>query len=352
MARGGTGGGGHSSGGHSGGSHSSSGHRASSGGSRGSGVRGGLSSRSSSPPRPSYSPPPIRRAPPPPPRRGHGYGPHPPRRRRHSSSTSTSPVVSAIITVFVIILIIIAFVQVVGGFGGSYSTEKHQGLGKTSITPLASYRTDCVVDEDNWFVDPYRVGQQLEPFYKKTGIQPWVVIKSPEPGLITDSQKQQWADNYYRANIPHEGTLLYVYFAETNPDVAGYSTLTGGASTRSFFDTAAMDAFWDVYDSYYYNPKVTEEQLIVNTFLGAAEICLSTKTVTISTSTGVMGIMSKVIPFIIIGGIVLVALIVVYRIMKARHARAAAEAAETERILNTPLEQLGSKDDSLADKYL
>ena len=64
-----------------------------------------------------------------------------------------------------------------------------------------------------------------------------------------------------------------------------------------------------------------------------------------------MGIVSKTLPILAVGVVIVIALVVIMQIMKAKHARAAAAAAETERILNTPLEQLGSETDDLVNKY-
>ena len=232
----------------------------------------------------------------------------------------------------------------------SSSVTTHQGLNKTKITPLAEYRTDCVLDEENWFADPYLVGQQLKGFYNKTGIQPYVAIFSSGTVSGGDSAKENYADEYYKANIDNEGALLYCYFADSNPNAEGYSVLIGGSATKAFFDSAATNAFWDIYDSYYFNSSITEEQLIVNTFNDTAEICLSNKTVTNTSESGAARTAKGVLTAVIVIGCVVLAIMIAVKIVKMRNARKAAEAAETERILNTPLEKLGENSD-LVDKY-
>lgn len=382
MGRGGAGsGGGHSSGGHSSPSRSSSGHRPSSSSSRGSGSRGGISSSrpsggSSRPsgfgsPPPGFGSggsmgggfgggrPPSHRPPPPPPHR-----PPPPRYNRSyhrttyysggstTSTVSTMRAIFSLITIVFVLLFLVTMIRSCSAMsGGNYSVTKHQGLGKTKMTPLAAFQTDCVVDEDNWFADPYQVGKDLKKFYDSTGIQPYVLIKSPDSSLTSDSAKESFADAWYSENIEHEGALLYVYFAETDPDIVGYSTLTGGSATKAFFDSVAMDTFWDIYDSYYFNSSITEEQLIVNTFNDTATICLSDKTITNTQSSGLAAVFSKAVPLLIIAVIVIVIGIVVTNLVKTKHKRAAEAAAETERILNTPIEQLGDNSDDLLNKY-
>ena len=355
MGRGGVGGGGRShSSSHRSSSHSSSGHRSSSSSSR---SRGGTSSSSHSYSRSSSyhssSRPPS-----------YGYHSHPhytgggryygPSYRQTTGSSG-----ARVATVIIVFIMLLAAMQVVSVFseisqdlyGGNYTVTTHQGLGKTKMSPLAEFRTDCVIDEDGWFNDPYNVGRQLKTFYDTTGLQPYVLIKAPDSRLTTDSMKEQYADEWYYDNIDHEGALLYVYFAETNPDIEGYSVLIGGSSTKAFFDSAATQAFWDIYDSYYYNISITEEQLIVKTFTETAKICVSDKTITNTSKSGLAAIISNIVGWIIGITVAVVVFSIIVVIIKNKRAKDAAEAAETARILETPIEQLGSKHDSLVQKY-
>lgn len=352
MGRGGAGrGGGHFSGGHRS-SHSVSGHRSGSGMSRGSGSRGGISSSPSHkgssgnfvrgpsipPPRPPRSSMHIH----------NHYGSYGYHGNTYRSSPSTFIVA---LTFLVICVILIIIVNTAGRVlsGSNYSVTTHQGLGKEKIQPVAEFMTDCVVDEDNWFADPYQVGRDLKSFYDLTGIQPYVYIKAPDSSLSSDSAKEAYADEWYYDNIDHEGALLYVYFAETDPDIAGYAVLIGGSATKAFFDSNATNAFWDIYDSYYFNTSITEEQLIVNTFNDTATICLSDKTITNTQATGVFAGIKKIMPIVALIFTVATVVIVVVNIVKFRRRIEAEKAAETERILNTPLEEL--EKDALLDKY-
>ena len=56
-----------------------------------------------------------------------------------------------------------------------------------------------------------------------------------------------------------------------------------------------------------------------------------------------------ILKYVVIGIVILVAAFMVIKIMRIRRRHAAEAAAETERILSTPLDMSGS--DSLADKY-
>lgn len=260
-------------------------------------------------------------------------------------------IVKVIIILVVIICLVVSFQSCSASMDG-FSVTKHQGLGKTAITPLAEFRADCVVDEDNWFADPYQVGKDLKTFYDQTGIQPYVLIHAPDSSLISDAMKESYADAWYSEHIEHEGALLYVYFAERNPDIEGYAVLIGGSATKAFFDSAATDAFWDTYDSYYFNTSISEEDLIVKTFEDTAEICLSSTTTTVTKESGLSAALNKLVIGLIVVVVIIIVVAVVLKLVKMKHERAAAQAAETERILNTPLEKLGDREtDDLLNKY-
>jgi hypothetical protein len=58
----------------------------------------------------------------------------------------------------------------------------------------------------------------LKAFYDETGVQPFIYLKGYDSSLSTDSQKTEFAEDWYEENIDDEGTFLFVYFAEPNQD--------------------------------------------------------------------------------------------------------------------------------------
>lgn len=235
--------------------------------------------------------------------------------------------------------------------GNSYSAAKHQGLAKTKIEPLAAYQTNCVFDEDDWFVDPYQVGKDLKGFYDRTGIQPYVLIKAYDASIVSDAQRDAFAEKWYDEHIDNEGALLFIYFAERSNDAVGMAILKGGASTKTFMDDLAMDVFWDVYDSNYFNTDLDSEEFILNTFNETADICLSSRTVTTTQETGAFAFLGKFIPVVLIILAVIVVAIILVSVVCARNKHNREKAEETARILNTPIEKLGDNGDDLVDKY-
>ena len=221
---GGHAGGGHSSGGHSV-SRSSGGHRVGSsstsrpmgGASRPTGgFRGGRPS--STPPRGgNYGAPPPPRgghygAPPPP--RGGYYGAPPPHGRRGRSGGGCVSWLTSIVVLLIFMGILIGMFFSIGGTSGgnviqsSYNREK--------LDSGNGYINDCIYDELGWFDNVSRTESRLKDFYDETGVQPYIMLLDYIPGIDTDSQKEDYAQQLYEENISNESTFLYVYFAEQN----------------------------------------------------------------------------------------------------------------------------------------
>ena len=76
-----------------------------------------------------------------------------------------------------------------------------------------AYINDCIIDELDWFKDTSNTSVQLKKFWEETGVQPYIILKSYDAALKTESQKEQWATDYYDANFDTENIFLFVYFA-------------------------------------------------------------------------------------------------------------------------------------------
>lgn len=348
------GGGSHSSGGshHSGGGHSvsrsSGGHRVSSGGSSraGSGIRpsgftGGTSRRSAPPPPPprgGYGAPP----PPPPPHTVYhrSYGP-----RRHTN-VYVSRRRSSFGSTLASLIIVMVFIAVVWGmlsfmYRGSTDSVSST-INREPLTDSAAFINDCIVDELGWFDNESRTGRELQQFYEKTGVQPFIVLHEYDPSLTSDEEKEAWAQAYYEANIDNENTFLYVYFAEMDTDNdVGYMCYVNGIEVSSVMDSEAIEIFWNYIDQYWYTDMSTDD-LFVKVFDRTADTIMRVST------TGADVAKTAVL---IVG--VLLILIVLFCWWKAKAKREKEKAAETERILNTPMQDLvnQSKADDLTKKY-
>lgn len=219
-----------------------------------------------------------------------------------------------------------------------------------SNTPASSYEREpltgyafneaCITDELGWFDDPQGTARELEKvFYKKTGVVPYIYLRTYDDSLTTDLQKEEWAQRWYSENVAHEGGALFVYFAEADADNdIGMMTMVRGFDAGSVMDSEAMDIFWTYIDKYWYSDLSTDE-VFIHAFSDTADRIMQ-KTVT---STDVTMIFAKVL------GIAVCAAAMVFIIRAISKARKE-KAENIRKILDAPLETV-TEDDDLLSKY-
>lgn len=347
MGRAGSGGGGgRSSGGHSSPTRSSSGHRVgSSNGGFGSnhtpraGSGGGFSSSSRSGGyRPST------------PSRGYGYSP------RHYGTTyvHTSPAsTKSIIATGIVLVVLFVLVFVLNNGGGSSQTVEMKGLGREKLTASIQWNGNCVVDEINYINNKNATATGLKEFYDITGMQPYAVFKAYDSSLTNDAAKQSYAEKWYETNISNEATILYMYFEDTDTSVPGYMACVGGSQTKALWDDLAQDKFWDFIDMYWAMDEsvMTTDKLIVQSFVNTGKYITEKGTVTVNEQHGIVGAISKVVPFLIVAGVIILIILIVVRVMKLKRAQEKERNEETAAILNAPLDTADHSADDLVDKY-
>ena len=338
MGRPGGGGGGRSGGGRSGGGHSfsrsSGGHRV--GGSSSS--RPGGSSGSFGGSRPSGGPRafggmggmggfggPMGGPAPRPPRAPRVYVTPP--GRGHSGGCLSNTM--AWITMIIILVVFMAIVMAGGSdSGGSAPSSSYN---REKLEAGNGYINDCIVDELGWFDNESRAESRLKEFYDETGVQPYIVLLDYIPELRTDDEKQEYAESWYEENIDNEATFLYVYFAEANENEysePGYMCYVNGRQVSSVMDSEAVDIFWSYLDKYWVSDLSTDD-MFVKTFTSTADRIM-TKTTT----------SKDIVKYVLIVAAAGIVVFGVVKVVKLNHKRAREEAEETERILNTPMENL------------
>ncbi len=193
-----------------------------------------------------------------------------------------------------------------------------------------AYINDCVVDELGWINNESKLSSRLKDFWEKTGVQPYIYLKAYDPELKSDAQKDQWAADWDRENITTENVFLYVYFAEKDEDDVGYMVYRNGLLTSSVMDAEAVDIFWNYLDNYWYSWDADDtDGMFVEIFNRTADTIMREPT----------NAWDAVRPLII--GLVIIGVIVaVIILIRTKRAAEAARAAETERILNTPMQDL------------
>lgn len=215
-------------------------------------------------------------------------------------------------------------------------------VNREKLTGVAAFNADCVTDELSWFDNVNSAGGKLKAFYDKTGVQPYVYLKAYDASLTTDDAKEAYANELFDQLGLNENAFLYVYFAEHDQDNdVGYMCYVNGKMVDSIMDNESIDIFWSYVDKYWYTDMSTDDMFETIYTKTANTIMEKSKTMA-----------DVLVTLIVFVGLIAV-LIGIYIVMKTKRQHEAEKAAETERILKTPMQDLtkSSENDPLIDKY-
>lgn len=263
---------------------------------------------------------------PPPPRRGYyGY-----RRNVYTSSSSGLGTLIACLIVFAVV--IFSFFMIASDDSDVTST-----INREKIENPIPYDNNCIKDELGYVENTSKLSKNLKNFYNKTGIQPYIYLKSYDETLTSDSQKDNYAQNWYEQNIDNEDTFLFVYYEDQDPNEIGYMAYVNGKQVTSVMDSEAVNIFWNYIDRYWTDDSLSTVEVFTKTFNSTANTIMEKST----TSNDIIKIICIIVGIIIvIGGIIY--------ILRIKFKRDKEKAKETVEILKTPLD----KSDELRDKYL
>ena len=263
---------------------------------------------------------------PPPPRRGYyGY-----RRNVYTSSSSGLGTLIACLIVFAVV--IFSFFMIASDDSDVTST-----INREKIENPVAYDNNCIRDELGYIENQGKLSKNLKNFYNKTGIQPYIYLKSYDETLTSDSQKDNYAQNWYEQNIDNEDTFLFVYYEDQNPNEIGYMAYVKGKQVTSVMDSEAVNIFWNYIDRYWTDDSLSTVEVFTKTFNSTANTIMEKST----TSNDIIKIICIIVGIVIvIGGIIY--------ILRMKFKRDKEKAKETVEILKTPLD----KSDELRDKYL
>lgn len=263
---------------------------------------------------------------PPPPRRGYyGY-----RRNVYTSSSSGLGTLIACLIVFAVV--IFSFFMIASDDSDVTST-----INREKIENPIPYDNNCIKDELGYAENTSKLSKNLKNFYNKTGIQPYIYLKSYDETLTSDSQKDNYAQNWYEQNIDNEDTFLFVYYEDQDPNEIGYMAYVNGKQVTSVMDSEAVNIFWNYIDRYWTDDSLSTVEVFTKTFNSTANTIMEKST----TSNDIIKIICIIVGIIIvIGGIIY--------ILRMKFKRDKEKAKETVEILKTPLD----KSDELRDKYL
>ena len=219
--------------------------------------------------------------------------------------------------------------------GGSTGSIPSSSYNREKLNTGNGYINDCIYDELGWFDNESRTESRLKDFYNETGVQPYIVLLDYDTYSgkgTSDDDKYNYALDYYENNITNESTFLYVYFAEQYEDEysdPGYMCYINGTQVSSVMDSEAVDIFWAYLDKYWSDSSLSTDDLFVKTFDSTAN--------RIMTKTTTSNDVKKYVLIAVAAGVVVFGVV---KVVKLKHKRAKEEAEETERILNTPMENL------------
>lgn len=263
---------------------------------------------------------------PPPPRRGYyGY-----RRNVYTSSSSGLGTLIACLIVFAVV--IFSFFMIASDDSDVTST-----INREKIENPIPYDNNCIKDELGYVENTSKLSKNLKNFYNKTGIQPYIYLKSYDETLTSDSQKDNYVQNWYEQNIDNEDTFLFVYYEDQDPNEIGYMAYVNGKQVTSVMDSEAVNIFWNYIDRYWTDNSLSTVEVFTKTFNSTANTIMEKST----TSNDIIKIICIIVGIVIvIGGIIY--------ILRMKFKRDKEKAKETVEILKTPLD----KSDELRDKYL
>lgn len=222
-------------------------------------------------------------------------------------------------SVIAVILLVITVIMGITYFQNSNRNTKEK------LDVLSAYNSNCIIDNDYWFDNVSQTERELKDFYNKTGVQPYIVINSYDPALTTDSEKTEYAEQWYDDNINNECSFLYMYFPESNPDDVGYMSYVVGKQAESVMDSDVIDTFFENLDNNWYTDKSTDD-MFYDTFISTARYAMKGY---------------SVVPSLIVFAFTVCCLLLVFKYTK--DSRAWEKAQETEKVLNVNIDDLAEK---------
>lgn len=250
-------------------------------------------------------------------------------RNDNDSSGCLTTIMWFIIITVVVSLLLFLFIGMSGNV--TYSTIEREALPKGSVI-----ETKYFTDELDWIKNKTELEKGLKHFYNETGVQPYLYITDNVDGKHIDNTDglKSFSEKLYGELFKDEAHLLFIFY-EYDGDYAFY--YVAGAQAKTVVDSEAADILMDYVEKYYYS-SMSEEEMFSTAFANAADDMME-----VYESPWI-----KV--FMIIGaGAVLVIIFVFWKSAKEQKNK---EAEQTEKILNTKLDEFGDSDiEDLENKY-
>ncbi len=249
-------------------------------------------------------------------------------RRRYGGSGvgfgPTGGIVFVVILAVILLLLVVSQSFGISGVGITKSTIDREPLDKQYVTVG---NTGYFEDHIGWIRSSAKLEKGLDYFFDKTGVFPYLVITEDIYGDTdpTGPEVLSYAEDIYRSKFRDEGHMVFVFQSVDESDNYMMACYTGAQAKVVLDDAEALEILYDYFDSNWYTDK-DEEAFFADSFKSAAN-----------------RIMHKTPNYVFIVCIAIagvIALCVIFAIVRAIVKRKKEEAEETERILNTPIDQL------------
>ena len=265
---------------------------------------------------------------------GGGFGPI----RFSGPVSSRAVLIRSLTTFFLVLLILVALF-----FGsGNKADIAPSTIPRTPVESGNAYISDCIVDEIGWIDNEASLSRDLKTFYKKTGCQPYLILKAYDPAYTNTAACEEWSRDYYDTHFKeNQNVVLYTYFCDQYDEGYGNDTLFLGTQSGLVFDGEAQEIFWDELDYYWstWDPD-DNDGMFVKVFTETADRIMTV------TTTG----MDVAKTALIVVGVVAVGIFLLIFVIR-KYRREKEKAQETIDILNAPIDEFGDAADDLADKY-
>lgn len=244
---------------------------------------------------------------------------------------------SGCLSVFVAVIIIVYIVAVLFGSMDSSvptSTWVREPLPKNSAALTFWYKDDL-----SWIGSGSTLERGLKSFHDETGVQPVLYITDTiydqhyEVDSSFNDRIQEYAEDLYNQWFKDQAHMLVIFYEYDNKHGIG---LWIGDQASSIIDEEAIDILWANIEKYYYG-DLNEDAMFSKAFSDTAKRIMSV------TKPWWHG------PAI---GLCVIIVLVILVIWWSKHKRQKnLEAEQAERILSTPIDQIGNQSTGLEDKY-
>lgn len=266
---------------------------------------------------------------------GYGSTSRPAPRRESPTQRKGKKVAIVILLILAVILFAVAMMPRDTGVGANITNREKLELGY-------GYPSDTVTDELDWIANPNRLNRNLKEFYETTGAIPYVaLVYRPEITAQGSDAEWEYANDWYTENLPNEGYVLFMYF-DPGTGEDGNGQLVVGDQAGILMDAEAQQVFWDNMDNLW-TQDIDEDVMFTKAFVNTGNRIMQQRTES-----------GDVVKWIFMALSIMAAVYGIILIMSLRRKHEAERAAETERILSSPLSGSGGNsgsDDPLLDQY-